>query len=118
MADAETFLHRRGKLTVVSPRRRLPVLVCGKCLARHHKGRKLKDALRSELKHRGVSAPIGRARLIETGCFDICPKGAIVLASGRSLRQGAYVLLADRKTVSQALDLLLGGFVQRRAAAR
>ncbi|WP_245454435.1 hypothetical protein [Bradyrhizobium sp. RP6] len=41
-----------------------------------------------------------------TGCFGLCPKTSIVLASGASLSRQEYVLVADRAQVPRALALL------------
>ena len=107
MASADMFQHRSNELRVITQRREPPVLVCGKCLARHPKGKKMRVALRRELKQRDLRSPLKRPRLIETSCFGICPKDAIVLASERMLRRRAYVLLTSRKQADEAIDLLL-----------
>jgi hypothetical protein len=90
---------------VVRPRRAAPVLVCRKCLKRSDEGRDIRRALKSELKaaRRDGTKP---ARLVMTGCFGLCPKKSIVVASGASLRRQEYVLVEDREQVSQALAML------------
>ncbi|MBR0701098.1 (2Fe-2S) ferredoxin domain-containing protein [Bradyrhizobium diazoefficiens] len=92
---------------VVRPRRAAPVLVCRKCLKRSDDGRDVRRALKSELKTRkhDGSKP---AKLIMTGCFGLCPKKAVVLASGTSLARQEYVLVADGDQVPRALKLLNG----------
>jgi hypothetical protein len=107
MAGTDNSRNHSNKLRLVTQRRQSPVFVCGKCLARHPKGKKLKAALRSELKQRRSNAPLERPRLIETSCFGICPKGAIVLSSNRLLRRRSYLLLAGRKKSDEAIELLL-----------
>ena len=66
---------------IVRPRRAAPVLVCRKCLKRSDEGRDVRRALKSELKanKRDGTKP---AKLIVTGCFGLCPKQSIVIASG------------------------------------
>ncbi|MGY4288538.1 hypothetical protein ACVWXO_007758 [Bradyrhizobium sp. LM2.7] len=43
-----------------------------------------------------------------TGCFGLCPKRSIVVASGASLKRSEYVLVEDREQVPRALALLNG----------
>ncbi|KYG19204.1 hypothetical protein SE92_02145 [Bradyrhizobium sp. AT1] len=92
---------------IVRPRREAPVLVCRKCLKRSDDGRDVRRALKSGLKasRRDGTKP---AKLIMTGCFGLCPKKAIVLASGKSLARQEYVLVADGDQVPRALALLNG----------
>ncbi|MGT2436266.1 hypothetical protein ACU4GH_10630 [Bradyrhizobium betae] len=90
---------------VVRPRRAAPVLVCRKCLKRSDEGRDVRRALKSELKaaRREGTKP---AKLVMTGCFGLCPKKAVVVASGASLARQEYVLVEDRDQVPRALALL------------
>src|SRR3954467_15993794 len=92
---------------IVRPRRAAPVLVCRKCLKRSDEGRDVRRALKSKLKasRRDGTKP---AKLIVTGCFGLCPKQSIVIASGASLARQEYVLVADRDQVPRALALLDG----------
>lgn len=92
---------------IVCSRRAAPVLVCRKCLKRSDVGRDVRRALKSELKanKRDGTKP---AKLIVTGCFGLCPKQSIVIASGASLARQEYVLVADRDQVPRALALLDG----------
>ncbi|WP_245323317.1 (2Fe-2S) ferredoxin domain-containing protein [Bradyrhizobium shewense] len=90
---------------IVRPRRAAPVLVCRKCLERSNEGRDVRRALKSELKakKRDGTKP---AKLISTGCFGLCPKQAVVVASGASLARQEYVLVTDRDQIPRALALL------------
>jgi len=92
---------------LVRPRRAAPVLVCRKCLKRSDEGRDVGRALKSELK---AQRPDGLkpAKLVMTGCFGLCPKRSIVVASGASLQRQEYVLVEDRDQVPRALALLNG----------
>ena len=92
---------------IVRPRRAAPVLVCRKCLKRSNEGRDVRRALKSELRanKRDDTKP---AKLIVTGCFGLCPKQSIVIASGASLARQEYVLVADGDQVPRALALLNG----------
>ena len=96
---------------LVRPRRAAPVLVCRKCLKRSDEGRNVRRALKSELKasKRDGTKP---AKLIVTGCFGLCPKNSVVIASGASLARQEYVLVADCNQVPQALALLDGESVE------
>jgi hypothetical protein len=92
---------------IVRPRRAAPVLVCRKCLKRSDEGRDVRRALKSELKANKRDG-VKPARLIMTGCFGLCPKKSIVIASGVSLARQEFVLVADRREVPRALALLGG----------
>lgn len=86
------------------------VLVCGKC-SRKLKGGfgpKGKDRLDKALKQEFAGGKGRKARLcvVETRCLNICPKGAVMAASGRHPQR----LLAIREgtpldTVAQSLGL-------------
>ena len=90
---------------VVCPRRAPPVLVCKKCLARNPGGSKFRRALKSELKRKHCDT-LKAPRLVATGCFGICPKRAVVLASGEILQKGEYVLASHRDDIAGVLRLL------------
>ena|ERR1700761_4507957 len=90
---------------IVSPRRVSPLLICKKCLKRSAKGVKIGSTLKRELKHRRGGAKKA-PKLINTECFGICPKRAVVLASGDSLQRGEYVLVSRRSDIENALGLL------------
>ncbi|MHB0767537.1 hypothetical protein [Bradyrhizobium sp. 5.13L] len=90
---------------IARSRRAAPIMVCRKCLKRSDEGRDVRRALKSELKASRRDGP-KPAKLIMTGCFGLCPKNAIVLASGASLSRQEYVLVADRDQVPRALALL------------
>ncbi|MGL9617930.1 hypothetical protein QRQ56_08015 [Bradyrhizobium sp. U531] len=92
---------------IVRPRRSAPVLVCRKCLKRSDEGREVRRALKSELKAR-KGDDTKPAKLVMIGCFGLCPKRSIVVASGASLARQEYVLVADGEQVPRALALLSG----------
>ncbi|MGY3341996.1 hypothetical protein [Bradyrhizobium sp. USDA 4469] len=90
---------------IAQARRSAPVLVCRKCLKRCDEGRKVRRALKSELKaakREGTKT----ANLVMTSCFGLCPKTSIVVASGATLRRQEYVLISDREQVPRALVML------------
>ena len=87
--------------------RREPVLVCKKCLKRTPDGRNIKRALKSATKNLGDAQPDRRPRLVLTGCFGICPKRAVVVASGTTLHRGEFVLLADADQAADVTSLLI-----------
>lgn len=106
--NAETDVPSDKDLKVIQPRRRAaPVFACGRCLARHDKGKKLKTSLKAALKSTSVGQTLKRPRLITTSCFGICPRQAIVLASDRTLRAGRYVVLEKRTDAGRAVAILL-----------
>jgi len=92
---------------IVRPRRPAPVLVCRKCLKRSDAGADVRRALKTGLK---ADRRDGRkaAKLVMTGCFGLCPKKSIVVASGASLTRQEYVLVTNRNQVPRALALLNG----------
>jgi hypothetical protein len=44
---------------------------------------------------------------VMTGCFGICPKRAVVVASGSTLQRGEYLLLPDVDSGAEAVALLV-----------
>jgi hypothetical protein len=95
-----------SELMIVKSRRAGAVLVCKKCLKRADDGKIVKRRLKAELKHRnGENGK--RRRAVLTGCFGICPKHAVVMASGRTLARGEFLLVSDRNSISDAADVLL-----------
>jgi predicted metal-binding protein len=90
---------------IARARRPSPILVCKKCLKRASEGAEIRRELKHELKRQCKEA-LKPARLISTECFGICPKRAVVLASGRSLQDGKYVLVSHAGEVEPALQLL------------
>ncbi len=81
------------------------VLVCGKC-ARKFKGagKPVAKALKAELKSRRW----GKVRVVETKCFDLCPKRRQVLASHRTLADHKLVVVEHGFSPEAALRALLG----------
>lgn len=89
------------------------VLVCGKCARKFPGGRKaIKKALKAELKSRRW----GKVRLLETRCFDLCPKRRQVLASARTLARHRLVVVEPGFEADAALETLLGPADEDRAA--
>jgi len=99
-ADAHSQTPR-----IVRARRAPPILVCRKCLKRSDEGRDIKRALKSGLKARQRDG-IKPAKLVMTGCFGLCPKQAVVVASGASLARQDYVLVEQGAEVARVLDVL------------
>jgi predicted metal-binding protein len=93
--------------TTLRLRRAEPILVCKKCLKRIDGGSKLKRALKSEVKRRGTGPAKRRSRIVMTSCFGICPKRAVVVASGSTLKRGEYLLLPDVDSGAAAVALLV-----------
>jgi hypothetical protein len=95
-----------SELMIVKSHRAGAVLVCKKCLKRADDGKSVKRRLKAELKHR-TGGNGKRPRTVLTGCFGICPKHAVVMASARTLRRGEFLLVSDRNSISDAADALL-----------
>ena len=81
------------------------VLVCAKC-ARKFKGagKPVAKHLKAELK----SGRWGKVRVVETKCFDLCPKRRQVLASHRTLADHRLVVVEHGFSPEAALRTLLG----------
>ena len=81
------------------------VLVCGKC-ARKFKGagKPVAKELKAMLKDRRW----GKVRVVETKCFDLCPKRRQVLASHRTLAEHRLVVVEPGFSPEAALIALLG----------
>lgn len=91
---------------IARSRRAAPVLICRKCLKRYAGGDRIRGRLKDELRRREPEkkkAP----RLVPADCFGICPKGAVVLTSGRGLRNNEYMLVSRPRQVEAALEKLL-----------
>ncbi len=97
-----------SSIATIRPRRADPVFVCRKCLKRVGDGAGIKRALKSELKRCSRAEGTKRPRVVMTGCMDICPKRAVVAASGATLARGEYLLLADSEGVADAATALIG----------
>jgi predicted metal-binding protein len=100
-------MARTSAISTIRPRRAAPVFVCKKCLKRIDDGPALKRELKSELKRRSAAQGVKRPRVIMTGCMDICPKRAVVAASGTTLARGEYLLLADGDGTAEAAERLM-----------
>ncbi len=100
-------MAKTSPITTIRPRRAEPIFVCKKCLKRVDDGPELKRALKSELKRRSKAQGVKRPRVIMTDCMDICPKRAVVAASGATLAHGKYLLLADENGTAEAAARLM-----------
>lgn len=97
----------KSSVAIARLRRPPPVLVCRKCLSRVADGKKLKQALKSELKQRSAARGAKRPRVVMTGCLGICPKRAVVAASAATLQRGAYLLMTDSAAAAEAAAMLM-----------
>src|SRR5262249_5822855 len=75
------------------------------CLKRCSAGDTIRAKLKHDLRQRGANKK--KPRLVSVNCFGICPKKAVVLASGRSLQDNEYLLVSRPRQVEPALDKLL-----------
>jgi len=100
-------MSKKPSLVIARPKRPTPVLVCRKCLKRSDEGRAIKRAMKAELKQRSKERGEKRPRVVMTTCFGICPKRAVVMASGATLQRGEYVLVDDREQVAEAVDSIV-----------
>ncbi len=86
-------------------RRAGPVLICRKCLKRLPESDRIRGRLKHALKRQSTGQKA--SRLVSVNCFGICPKKAVVLASGRSLQDNEYVLISRPRQAEAALEKLL-----------
>ena len=100
-----TYIPIMKKPVIARSRRASPILVCGKCLKRANDGKDVRRTLKRQLKQQR-SADLKAPRVIMTSCFGICPKRAVVMASGQSLRRGEFVLAKDSDEIKDALQIL------------
>ena len=103
-------MSNKPSLRALELQRPGPVLVCRKCLKRMPDGGKLRRRLKASLKQRSAGQKKGRARLVLTNCFGICPKGAVVAASPSTLARHEFLLIRDgsEQAMEQATIALLG----------
>jgi hypothetical protein len=73
------------------------------------KGGKLRRRLKASLKQRNAGQKKGRARLVLTNCFGICPKDAVVTASAATFARSKLLLIRDcsEESIEQATAALL-----------
>jgi hypothetical protein len=87
------------------------IFICAKC-AKTLPGRPgpkgVRAVLKDALKRLGPSKGWGKVRIIQAGCFDLCPKRRQVLASGRTLANGKLVVVDANLEPDAALEALLG----------
>src|SRR4051794_39952902 len=100
------FLHLIMKPPIIARARRPgPILICRRCLKRWVGGDRIRSRLKRELKQRRTGKKT--SRLVAVNCFGICPKEAVVLASGRSLESDEYMLVSRPRQVEAVLEKLL-----------
>src|SRR3954470_11095852 len=105
-APPNCFLHLIMKpLIIARSRRPGPILICRRCLKRWAGGDRIRSRLKRELKQRRTGKKT--SRLVAVNCFGICPKEAVVLASGRSLESDEYMLVSRPRQVEAVLEKLL-----------
>jgi predicted metal-binding protein len=100
-------MSKTPSFVIARLRRRVPVLVCRKCLKRAPNGHDLKRALKGELKRRSRAQCNVKLRLVTTSCFGLCPKRAIVAASGATLQRGEMLVIGDAAMIEAAAAVLL-----------
>jgi hypothetical protein len=86
------------------------IFICTKC-AKKLPGRPgakaVRAVLKTALKRLGPAKGWGRVRIVQAGCFDLCPKRRQVLASGRTLANGRLVVVEADLEPQAALEALL-----------
>jgi len=100
-----------GRVSLAKAPAAQTIFVCAKC-ANKLPGRPgpkgVRAVLKDALKRLGPSKDWGTVRIVQAGCFDLCPKRRQVLASGRTLAQSRLVVMDASLDAAAALDALLG----------
>ena len=101
-------MSKNPPLRALELQRAGPVLVCRKCLKRMTNGGKLRRRLKASLKLHSAGQKKGRARIVLTNCFGICPKDAVVTASAVTFARGEFLLIRDcsEEAIEQATSML------------
>ncbi len=99
--------HKRARITLAKTPFAQTVLICGKCAKKFPDPRGAKG-VRSALKKALKGRRWGKVRVVETKCFDLCPKRRVVLASGRTLADKRLVVVDAGFSAEDALTQLLG----------
>jgi hypothetical protein len=99
-----------GRVSLAKAPAAQTIFVCAKC-AKKLPGRlgakAVRAILKDALKRRGAGKDGGKVRIVQAGCFDLCPKRRQVLASGRTLANARLVVMDTPIDPDAALDLLL-----------
>jgi predicted metal-binding protein len=86
------------------------IFICAKC-AKKLPGRPgakgVRAVLKDAVKRLGPTKGWGKVRIVQAGCFDLCPKRRQVLASGRTLANGRLVVVDADLQADAALAALL-----------
>jgi len=100
-----------GRVSLAKAPAAQTIFVCAKC-AKKLPGRPgakgVRAILKTALKRLSPTKDWGGVRIVQAGCFDLCPKRRQVLASGRTLANGRLVVVDENLDVDAALDALLG----------
>ncbi len=95
-----------GIVAVATPWREF-VLVCAKCSRKldggfgPDGGQTLRSALRDGLRERGRRREV---RVVEGGCFGLCPKGGVAVAHGA--RPGALLVVPGGEPAARVIERL------------
>jgi len=108
---ADTPTSASGRISLAKAPADQTIFVCVKC-AKKLPGRPgpkgVRAVLKDALKRLGPTRGWGKVRIVQAGCFDLCPKRRQVLASGRTLANGRLVVIDGDLSADAALDALLG----------
>jgi hypothetical protein len=99
-----------GRVSLAKAPAAQTIFICTKC-AKKLPGRPgakaVRAVLKTALKRLGPSRDWGKIRIVQAGCFDLCPKRRQVLASGRTLAKGRLVVVDEHLDPDAALQALL-----------
>jgi hypothetical protein len=99
-----------GRVSLAKAPAAQTIFICSKC-AKKLPGRPgakgVRAVLKDALKRLGPTKGWGKVRIIQAGCFDLCPKRRQVLASGRTLANGRLVVVDANLEPDAALEALL-----------
>jgi len=99
-----------GRVSLAKAPAAQTIFICAKC-AKKLPGRPgpkgVRAVLKEALKRLSPTKGWGKVRIIQAGCFELCPKRRQVLASGRTLAQGKLVVVDADLEADAALEALL-----------
>jgi len=99
-----------GRVSLAKAPATQTIFVCAKC-AKKLPGRPgpkgVRAALKDGLKRLAATKGWGKVRIVQAGCFDLCPKHRQVLASGGTLAKGLLVVVDSDLATDAALEALL-----------
>ena len=94
-------------VVIARPKRLCPIFICAKCVRRAPDGKTIRKELTAAIR-RSDWAVRRPPKLVETKCLGICPKKAVVVASGPTLAAGTMLVVREGDFGCAAIRILAG----------